>query len=118
MSSCVSTATGTDEVLVGIYRGDTLRLTTTLTGAADAPVDVTGWGWRCQLRKADDTLAGDLAVNVVDAPGGRLELYMDQLDTAQLDLADYVFDVEATDVGANVRTLLTGKLRIRGDVTR
>jgi hypothetical protein len=119
MSDCTSTTTGsTDEVLVAIWRGDTLRLTVTLADEDKQPVNVTGWGWLCQLRTADDVVAGELDVLPLNLPGGRLELFMDQLDTAQLAVADYRFDLQATDAASDVRTILHGQLRVRADVSR
>jgi hypothetical protein len=115
--TCTDQSTG-DTVNVAVKRGDTLRLRVELSDKSGQPIDVTGWGWRCQLRAADDTLAGDIDVAVLDAPKGALELSIDHLDTAALALADYRFDLEATDVASDVRTVLTGALRVQADVTR
>src|SRR3954468_22535436 len=115
--TCNDVTTG-GTVAVVVKRGDTMRLRVELSDKDGAPVDVTGWSWRCQLRAANDTVAGDITVTVTDAPQGVLELSIDAADTALLALADYRFDVEATDLAADVRTVLDGAVRISADVTR
>jgi hypothetical protein len=118
MSDCTSTTTGSsEEVLVAIYRGDTLRLAVTLTDEAGAPVNITAWTWKAQLRTADDTLAGELEVLTLNL-NGRLELHLDEAATALLAVADYSWDLEAHDATGDTRTLLHGQLRVRADVSR
>lgn len=106
-------------VAVAITRGDTMRLRVTLTDADDAPVDVTGWSWQCQLRiDPDDDALVTIMVEVVDGVGGRLELSLAPDLTAALPVRDFVWDLEARDGNDDVRTVLTGQLRVREDVSR
>lgn len=112
--SCDETNTG--GVYVAVTRGDTLRLTVDLD-ASSGEVDVTDWLWLCQLRTAGGTLAGPMTVEVVEASKGVLELSLTAAQTAALAVADYDWDLQATDTDANVRTLVSGKLRVRADVS-
>lgn len=115
--TCTQSTSNT--VAVAIHRGDTMRLGVTLADDAGAPVDVTGWSWLSQLRTdPDDVTLVAVEVAVVDAPGGRLELSLAPELTAALPTRDFSWDLQATDVEGDVRTVLTGQLRVREDVSR
>lgn len=112
--SCDETNTG--EVYVAVTRGDTLRLTVDLD-AESGEVDITGWSWLCQIKDASGTLAASMTVEPVDPTKGVLELSLSAPETSTIAPADYDWDLQATDGGGDVRTLLTGHLRVREDVS-
>lgn len=105
-------------VHIAIKRGDTLRLIVDLDGLDTTDVDITGWVWLCQLRDSADALVTSLSVTVTDPAKGVLELGLSSVETAALTVADYSFDLQATDTTPDVRTLLYAQLRIRSDVSR
>ena len=116
--TCTTTGTS-NQIAVSLKRGDTMRLLVELLDDTGAPVDVTGWSWLSQLRiTPDDTDSVVIAVTVPDPPGGSVQLELDPAVTAALPIADYVFDLEATDGGGAVKTLIDGQLRVREDVSR
>jgi hypothetical protein len=113
MSSCTCN-TIDDTVYVAATRGDTVAFDVTLYGPTDEPLDLTGWTWLSEVRDGTKTLVATFVVT----PGavGVVTLSLDAATTAPL-LGDYVFDIQATDDQATVKTLVHGKLRIREDVT-
>lgn len=103
---------------VSVVRGDTLRLRVDLADDSGQPVDVTGWSWLSQVRAAPDSIPlVPVTVEVLDAPGGVLELSIDDEVTAGMQPADYVWDLQATDEADDVRTIISGGLRVRSDVS-
>jgi hypothetical protein len=115
--SCIDASTS-QEVLAGLYRGDSFSLRVRLDDVTGQPVDVTGWSWLCQLRSPLDALIGTLDVDTSKAGSGELRLSLAPEVTASLVPGDLVWDLQASDVTGGVRTVLTGKLRIRADVSR
>jgi hypothetical protein len=115
---CGTTDTDQDVVYVNQLRGDSFRLLVELADPNRNPVDVTGWGWRCQLRDTTDTVVADIVVDPTDAPIGVLHLTMTGQVTAGLPLGDYAFDLEGTDLTETMKTFVTGRVRVREDVTR
>lgn len=106
-----------DVVYVNQLRGDTFRLLVELADPSRNPVDVTGWTWRCDLADAAGVVA-TIDVNTTDALIGVLQLTMTGETTAGLALGDYAFDLEGTDTDTVTKTFVTGRLRLREDVTR
>lgn len=108
----------TDEtVYVAIYRGDSLLLAVDLD-AAGGEVDSTGWTFLCQLRDAADALVVPLTCTPTTPATGGLTLSLTPAQTAALAPADYRWDLQATDLLTNERTLAVGQLRVREDVSR
>jgi hypothetical protein len=117
MNDCTTTASSGDVVLVDAFRGDTIKLQVELFGATGG-VGVAGWTWAAQVRTADDVLVTEMAVEVLDEAKGVLELSLSSETTAAMEAGDTSFDLEATDVGGDVRTLFAGRMRIRPDFSR
>ena len=112
------TDTETGIVYVSQLRGDSFLLTVELSDASRSPVDATGWTWRSDLRDAADLEVATIEVGTADASIGVVTMTMPAATTEALDLGDYSWDLESTDLTPEVRTLVTGKLRLRADVTR
>jgi hypothetical protein len=85
---------------------------------ADAPVDISGWTIRFQVRKRHDSTdylitkqTGGGGVAVVNGPVGDFEVTLASTDTAAYTAGDYFFCAERIDPGH--RTLLdSGVLRL------
>jgi hypothetical protein len=103
-----------DTVYVSTKRGDTVELVVELYDLVGAPLSITGWNWLVQLRDANDAVVADFAVAPGDSTVG---LSLTSSDTTAL-LGDYDWDLQATDTGATVETLVTGRLRVKEDVSR
>ena len=113
------TTTGADStVYVSAYRGDDINLDVALFGADEQPLDITGWTWAAQLRDSAGGLVADWTVLVTDAAAGELSLTLASATTTGLALADYDWDLQATDAVGGVKTLIVGRLRIKEDQTR
>src|SRR4051794_37521134 len=114
--TCETTTDST--VYVSAFRGDDIDLDVALFGATAAPLDVTGWSWAAQLRDAAGALVAAWTVLVTDPPAGELSLMLTAAQTTGLALADYDWDLQATDTGGGVKTLVVGRLRLKEDQTR
>lgn len=113
------TTTGADStVYVSAYRGDDIDLDVALFGAAGQGLDITGWSWAAQLRDSAGVLVADWTVLVTDAVAGELSLMLTAAQTSGLALADFDWDLQATDTSASVKTLVVGRLRLKEDQTR
>jgi len=115
MSGCTETDE-TNVVHVAVTQGDTLRLVVDLD-AASGEIDITGWTWRCDASYSGGLVLQPMTVEVTDPAKGVLELSLSPEQTAAMMAVDYSWDLEATDTADDVRTLVTGRLRIRSDVT-
>jgi hypothetical protein len=112
----MSTVKSDNIVYVSVTQGDTLRLSVDLNGST-GDVDITGWTWRATVRHPDGTTATPMTTEVTDAAAGILEISLSPEQTSGLGVADYDWDVEATDTFDDVRTLVVGRLRVREDVS-
>ena len=117
--SCTALQTGNvnDVVTVSVtaVRGDTVRLSVELGGAA-GPLDLSGWSWRAQIRNAAGAQVGEWVVLVTGA--GMLDLSLSPASTTSLGAGDFSFDLEATDPVSDVQTVILGRLRLREGVSQ
>ncbi len=102
--------------------GETFRRRLTWrTGTPLTPVDLTGYTARIQVR---DRATGEVAIELSTENGritlddaGHIDLYVDELDTADIPAGRYRFDLRL-DNGTDVVYLLDGSsLRVREAVT-
>ena len=108
------------EVDLVLYRGDDFRLPAEFSDAAGAPINMTGWTFRAQVRERAGSIATPviLAVDTANAATGRLVIVFDRATTANLPTTSE-WDLEATfGVDGQRRTYLRGKITMRGDVSR
>lgn len=113
MNTCVDETA--QPIAVSLPVGDTFLLQVDLTDEDRQPVDVTGWTWESQLFDADGAVVTDIEVIVINpAAGGVVEM---TTDTDGLPLADYTFNLRATDTDDDDKTLFDGKLRIKAATT-
>jgi len=115
-----------------IARGDdrTIDFVVDLDGT---PQDITGWSLRFTARTAvpagtvtDDTGAtlhystGGGGVTITDGPGGAVEVAIAGADTYGLGATDTTLmcDLQGVDGAGKIATLTTGKIVVKGDITR
>lgn len=107
-----------------VYRGDTkdytLEFTETTGGAA---VNLSGWTWLAEVRSTrdePDPVTATFTVDSSDAATGVLVVTLPAVESAKLvtdaGRATYYWDLQGTDGGV-VKTWLTGKVKVTGDVS-
>lgn len=107
------------------YRGDTWLRSWVIKDATGAPVDLTGASARLHVRPQEGTDTADeliLAATVGDgltitAGAGRVDLRVEAVDMAGLDLATFRFDLEVTFADGIVRTIEQNRIMIVEDIT-
>lgn len=106
-------------------QGATLRRTLTIQsqGATPEPWDLDGYSARMQVRtavEADEVTLELTTANgrLVVGTGGQLEMLVSAADTAALDAASYVYDLEVESPAGEVVRLLEGAFVVRRNVTR
>lgn len=100
-----------------LWRGDT-RTFTVEFAEDDSPVDLSGKTWTSEIRATytSDNIDAEIDVDDTDAATGVLVLTL-TADQANLDPGSYVWDLQSEDTGV-VHTWLSGKVKVKGDVTR
>lgn len=103
-------------------RGDTFPLKYLLKDAAGAAIDITGFSFLLTVDPSpdpSDALANlfQLSGNITDGPGGAVQFEptagnMDQSPNT------YFYDIQQTDAGSFVRTIVTGEFVIEQDITK
>lgn len=111
---------------VDVVRGDSLFATVTIDEGG-TPVDVSGYTWRAQVRATADSTGSPLfsfTVGTASAATGILTLTLDAASWADPadalplpDPAKFFWDLEGTS-GSTVRTFLSGKIKLKADVSR
>ena len=107
------------------FRGDTWLRSWVIKDASGAPVDLTGASARLHVRPQEGTDNADeliLAATVGDgltitADTGRVDLRVEAVDMAELDLATFRFDLEMTFADGIVRTIEQNRIMIIEDIT-
>lgn len=106
------------------YRGDTQRYKLTLKDATTgSPIDITGatiWFTMKPAISDDDTNAiiQKQVTTHTDAVNGITEVVLTNADTQNLSLGTYYYDFQYVAANGDVKTILTGKVKVLGDVTR
>lgn len=111
----LNSATGTMESDWAGLRGDTLYFTISNS-------DLTGWNtrtWTAQLRVNGADAAIKATFDVTDSSDSDSVSVYFQLNTEDIEVGKYVFDVQWFDEDNNItETVLMGKVSIKQDVTR
>lgn len=106
-----------------LYQGTTLRKVFTWT-ADSAPVDLTGFTGRAQLRltAGNPNIALDLSSDnggiIVDGVNGKITMYATNDQTETLTADKYLYDLEITDTQGDVQRLVEGVITISKGITR
>lgn len=103
-----------------LYRGDTRIWEQTFTTSDGEPIDLTGHDIAAQVRTSRDSsdVLTSFDVELTRAAEGVIRLTLTSVQTAALPATAY-WDLQLTRTADQfVRTYITGKIRIRGDVTR
>lgn len=114
---------------IRLYQGDTWsispvwKITSSITGSL-VPVDVTGYTADMQVRRTtgSSTVIVELSTGngriVTGSTDGKFTLSLSAVQTAALDVGNYVYDLEVTAPDSTVTKLLHGAFAVRAEVTR
>ena len=112
------------EPLFEMYRGDDYTLRVEITDDNDDAIDITGWSFissmklSTELPDEDATVSIDVpAVSGFEAEAGVVYISYPNSQTSDLLVTDYVMDLQRV-FNNKVITILSGKVKILGDVTR
>lgn len=106
---------------LAVYQGDSFSLELVLTddAATPAPIDISGWTGKAEVRtKAGPggQLLASFDVTVVDGPGGRVRIKLPSSESAKI-IADGVWDLRFTDAAGDRKTWLRGTVKVIHGVT-
>lgn len=103
-------------------QGSTLSLTLTYKDSTEAPVNLTGYTARMQVRTSYN--ATDTLLNLTNGSGltlggsaGTIAVSVSATTTATLPTGNFVYDLEIVQ-GSTVTKLIRGAFRVRPEVTK
>lgn len=105
---------------LAVYRGDTGGFRVTVTDADGLPVDVSTRTWLSQIRATADSADPPMAVLTITPVAGdtaSIDVTLDAANSAKLKGTTGGWDLQMSD-GANITTLLAGKVLITPDYSR
>lgn len=100
-----------------LYRGDYLEFFVVFTDFQGTPLDLNGYTPKVQFRTfygAPDPVT--VPSSLVDN-NSRVRVYVSSAVTAGLSLTDYIWDLQITNALGDVRTLVTGDVKVQDEVT-
>lgn len=102
---------------IEIYEGDTFKFRLTLTDANGAALNLGGYTAKAQLKTNYADTSPIEFVCVITLPN-IVDISLAASTTATLDVNEsYIYDVQLTSAGGEVRTYLTGDVTVRPEVT-
>lgn len=109
------------ELNITTYQGDTMSIGLVFRDSLGNPLDVTGWTFLAHILDtfADDTVVAPVVIDctVTDGPNGAVTMTLTSPASTPLD-GPYVYDLQGTEPGGDVRTYLAGALTVEPEVTR
>lgn len=104
------------------YRGDTVPDQITVVDTAGVAVNVTGYSFLLTVNKNKDpsSTAGQLfqvAGVIISGPAGTVKFTPSAVQTDQTP-GKYYYDIQMTDGGGLIRTIISGNYVIKQDVTK
>jgi hypothetical protein len=110
-----------EPVNIDLISGDSYNLNFTIRDKAGAVVDITGCAFKYQIAKevgktAKVSKSTDVSGEIVilDAPNGRVRVVLKPADTAALK-GDFIHELQMTDAGLDVSTVVQGACVIDND---
>lgn len=111
------------ELALTIQQGDTYALDILWTDdVTQQPVDLTGASARMQMRSfySSPAVVQELTVGagITIDPAGRITLLLSAVQTAALEAASGVYDLEVTFLSGVVKKVIQGRYTVNPEVTR
>jgi hypothetical protein len=109
---------------IEIYQGDTYRRGLSLTDSDGGPLDVTGYSFTSEIRRAEDsaTELATFSVSILDAVNGSVEMRLEAADTLALPVptTNWVWDFqsESGDATPVITTHYKGEVTMEKQVSR
>ena len=102
-----------------VYEGDALRFTLTIKDSLGAAVNLTGYTAKAQLKTSySDSSPIDFVVTIPTPANGVVSVYLAPATTAALiPGSSYIYDLQLTAPGGDVRTYLKGDVSVLPEVT-
>ena len=101
-----------------IYQGDDYTALVTVMSDASTPADITGYTAQAQIREDVADNVAEVAVDIVtDVFSPYISLKIPSSVTVNL-CGAYVWDLQVTDPGGLITTLLSGAALVTAEVTR
>lgn len=97
-------------------RGDTYKLSVTLTDANGQAIDITDYAIESQIRKPTGELISELTATITDATNGVFTL--EDTSTQDWAIGCQFQDIQYTDTGGNVMSTQTFKVDVKEDITQ
>lgn len=82
-----------------------------------APIDLTGYSGRCEVRTADGSLVGEIDVTIDSGTGGTFELRADAESTSAWSIGAHVADVRLISPEGEVHPSPTFGVRVSSPIT-
>ena len=103
-----------------LYRGDSGGFTVSVTNPQGIPVAVETNEWLCQVRESVDSpnVLCEFTVIPVIGDVSSVQVIIDAADSAAITGCSAVWDLQMTSSGVYTTTLLAGKVKVQGDVSR
>ena len=97
-------------------QGDTFRKICTYSDGSGTPVDLTGATISGKVKKTLADTGVNLTCALVDAVAGKFKFELSAVQTAALDAAVHMYEVQITFANGDVKTLLAGNLVVTAQV--
>jgi len=98
------------------FRGDHKPFRLTVLDKDGNPVNVAGWQFKFSFaNRPGETPVHQVSGVIEDAPNGRVLFELTPTETAEA--GAYYFDVQATTASGRIRTIASGRLIIKQDIT-
>lgn len=100
-----------------LYRGDYLEFFVIFTDFAGTPLDLNGYTPKVQFKTTyGSATATTVPVSLVDN-NSRVRVYVSSAVTSGLTFNEYIWDLQITNALGDVRTLVTGDITVKDEVT-
>lgn len=102
---------------IEIKAGESFAAGGSLSDETGAPIDLTGYSGRCEVRTTDGTLVGEVAVTIDAGAAGSFELRAAAESTAAWAIGSHVADVRLVSPGGEVHPSPTFGVRVTRAIT-
>lgn len=101
-----------------LYKGDYFPFRLLLKDSTGAPLNLTGYTARSQIRDyIDSTVVFEFATSIVPTEGA-VDIMLNSTTSSGLAPGSYIWDVQLTNPDGNTRTYIAGDVKVYDEVTR
>jgi len=108
--------------MIKIFRGDD-HTVSLIFEEGGARKDITGWVIFFTVKEKQDDSDDDALISKdvdthTDAVNGETKIVLTDEDTDDLPIGTHYYDIQYKDDGGLIKTVLSGRFRVMGDITR